>query len=271
MEIEIIDGSNIPRMGFGTFQITGEECIRSVEDAIAIGYRHIDTARAYGNETEVGKAIKNSGVSREELFLTTKIWRDELHPERIPRAISSSLKNLQTDYVDLCLIHWPVEDVPVADTLGAMEKEKQKGNIRHLGVSNFTTRHLQQVEQSGVRTITNQVEYHAMLDQSKVMNKLREMDMSLSAYSPLARGRLIDHPVLQRIGEKYGKLPSQVALRWLLDQQSIWVLPKTKSHERRVTNFEVFDFHLDEEDHEKIRAMYKNVRVISPEFAPEWD
>ncbi len=271
MEFDNIDGSDIPRLGFGTFQIKGEQCRESVEDALNLGYRHIDTARIYGNEEEVGKAISKSGIPREQLFLTTKLWRDELTPDEVPKAVASSLKNLQTDYVDLCLIHWPVNDVPIAETLQAMEEEKQKGHLKHLGVSNFTTYHLDKAEQSGVRLITNQIEYHAMLDQSDVMEKLRQMNMSLSAYSPLARGRLSDHPVLKEVGKKFNKLPSQVALRWLLDQEEVWVLPKSTSHERRKSNYDVFDFNLDEEDFERIKTLEKNKRVINPDFAPVWD
>lgn len=271
METDQIDGSEIPRLGFGTFQIKGSQCSESVEDALEVGYRHIDTARIYGNEEEVGQALKNSGVDREDVFLTTKLWRDELHPDQVPKAVASSLQQLQTDYIDLCLIHWPVNDIPVAETLQAMDEEKQKGNLRHLGVSNFTTYHLEKVRQSGIRVITNQVEYHAMLDQTELIEMLHQMNMTLSAYSPLARGRLTDHPVLKEIGNKYDKLPSQVAIRWLLDQDNMWVLPKSTSPERRRSNFDVFDFSLDQEDNERIKSLEKNRRVINPDFAPVWD
>lgn len=272
MEFDHIDGSDVPRLGFGTFMMEGQTCFESVKDALKIGYRHIDTARIYGNESEVGEAIAQSGLKREDIFLTSKLWRDELRGEQVGPAVSSSLKNLQTDYLDLCLIHWPVDDVPVAETIEAMRQEQQKGKIKHLGVSNFTTYYLEQIEKSGIRTITNQVEYHAMLDQSALRKKLKVMNMTLSAYSPLARGRLIDHPLLDEIGEKYDKSSSQVALRWLLDQDDVWVLPKSATHERRKSNFELFDFQLDEEDHMTINNEFeKNKRVINPEFAPSWD
>lgn len=272
MEYETIDNTRVPKLGFGTFMIKDRTCYESVTDALQVGYRHIDTARIYGNEDQVGKAIAESGIKREDLFITTKLWRDELRAEQVPDALEDSLKDLQTDYVDLCLIHWPVEDVPVAETLGAMRQLQEQGLIRHLGVSNFTTYHLEQVQKTGIRIITNQVEYHAMLDQSELLQKLKSMDMTLSAYSPLARGRLIDHPVLNKIAEKHGKTSSQVALRWLLDQDSVWVLPKSSTSERRRSNFDLFDFRLDDQDHHLINnELEKNKRIINPEFAPAWD
>jgi 2,5-diketo-D-gluconate reductase B len=265
-----IRGARIPRLGFGTWQITGRAATEGVVDALEIGYRHIDTARAYGNEAEVGAGLRAAGVDRGEIWLTTKAWIDEFEPARLKAATEDSLRKLQTDYVDLLLLHWPNPAVPLERTLEAMRELQEEGKIRHPGVSNFPAGMLERALDI-LPLLADQVEYHPFLDQSAILRVAEERDLTLTAYSPLAHGKVPGHPVLTRIGEAHGKSAGQVALRWLLDQPKVTTVPKASSHERRQENFDVFDFELTVEDRRQIAALPKDMRLSNPSWAPGWD
>ncbi len=265
-----VQGTEIPRLGFGTWQITGQDATDGVRDALEIGYRHIDTARAYENEAEVGKGLDDSGVDRGEIFLTTKIWLADFEPDKLKAAAEDSLRQLRTDYVDLLLLHWPSAEVPVERSLQAMRELQEAGRIRHAGVSNFPAGMLARALEIAP-LLADQVEYHPFLAQDALLELARQHELTLTAYSPLAHGKVVGHPELTAIGEQYGKSAGQVALRWLLDQPNITTLPKASSHDRRVENFEVFDFDLSDADRERIAAMPKDVRTANPAWAPDWE
>ena len=265
-----IQGQTVPKLGFGTWEILGSDCEEAVSDALEIGYRHIDTAQAYDNEAEVGRALAASGVPRNELFLTTKLWRDEYHPERVRPSAEESLGRLQVDSVDLLLLHWPNDTVPLEQTLGALTNLRDEGLIKHFGVSNFPLGLLD--EALALSPIfADQVEFHPYLDQQPLVERAIERDFMVTAYSPLARGKVPDDPVLREIGDQYGRTAGQVALRWLLDKPNVATIPKASSHERRVENFEIFDFELSDEDRAKIDALHSGERIIDPGWAPDWN
>ena len=269
-ETIVVQGTRIPRLGFGTWQITGPDAEEAVRDALEIGYRQIDTARAYENEEEVGAGIASSGVDRSEIFLTTKIFPGEFEPDDFKAAAEDSLRALRTDYLDLLLLHWPDPDVPIERTLGAMVELKDAGKIRDLGLSNFPAGMLSEaLEHAPVWC--DQVEYHPFLGQDRLLELARERDLLITAYSPLAHGKVPGDPTLTEIGEAHGKTAGQVSLRWLLDQPNVSPIPKASSHERRVENFEVFDFELTDEERARIDALPKDVRTGDPDFAPDWD
>jgi 2,5-diketo-D-gluconate reductase B len=265
-----IQGVEVPKLGFGTWQLEGGACREGVEDALALGYRHLDTARAYGNEAEVGAAIAASGVPRDELWLTTKLWTDEFRAADAERAAEESLGLLQTDHVDLLLLHWPNPDVPLEETLGALLRLRERGLARQIGLSNFPSALVEEaLEHAPV--FCDQVEYHAYLGQPALLRQARERDLLLAAYSPFAHGELLDDPVLREVGEAHGRTAGQVALRWLLDQPQVCALPKASSRERRQENLDVFGFSLSEEERSRIAHLERGGRTIDPPFAPDWD
>ncbi len=265
-----VQGVEIPKIGLGTWQIEGPDATEAVRDALELGYRHIDTARAYGNEAEVGSGLAEGGVEREEIFLTTKLWYTGLRPGEVRDQVESSLRDLRTDYLDLLLIHWPNAGVPLAETLDAMIGQQEEGKVRHLGVSNFPTPLLAAaLEHAPI--LADQVEYHPYLGQPDLLGMARERDVALIAYSPFAHGGLLDEPLLREIGDRYGKTPAQVALRWLLDQPQVAAVPKASSHERRAENLDVFDFALSVDDVARIDDLERGLRTADPSWAPEWD
>ena len=247
-------GATIPKLGLGTWQNTGEQCAETVEKALELGYRHVDTAQAYDNERQVGAGLAAADVDREDVFLTTKVWRSNLRDADVRESVRESLDTLGTDYVDLLLIHWPHPRVPVEETLKAMADLQGDGLVSHLGVSNFTTAQLREaraVVDSPI--VTNQVLYNAVKDQSKLLSYCREHDVALSAYSPLAHGDLIRDEMLASIGEAYDKSAPQVALRWLVQQDGVVAIPKATSREHIASNLAVFDFELTDEEMRRIR------------------
>lgn len=265
-----IQGRSIPTLGFGTFQFEGEACYQGVREALEIGYRHLDTAQMYGNEKEVGRALRDAGVARDEVFLTTKIWSADLAPEDARRTTEESLERLGVDAVDLLLIHWPNDDVPLDETLAAMIEMHGEGKTRSIGVSNFPSALLRRALELAP-IVCNQVEYHPFLGQDKLLALAREHDLMLTAYSPLARGRVAKDPTLQEIGRRHGKTAVQVALRWLIQQPQVAAIPKAATAEHRRANFEIFDFELSEEEMEQIHGLERGQRVIDPDFGPDWD
>jgi 2,5-diketo-D-gluconate reductase B len=265
-----VQGTRVPVLGFGTWLIEGADATEAVRDALAIGYRQIDTARAYGNEREVGRGIADSGVAREEIFLTTKVPHDEASADEVQRDCEQSLERLGVDYLDLLLLHWPSPDVPLEETLKALTALRADGRIRSLGVSNFPAGLLKQALDMAP-VFCNQVEYHPFLDQSRLLELARANDVLITAYSPLAHGKVPHDETLNRIGQAHDKTAGQVALRWLLDQDHVSPIPKASSHERRVENFEVFDFELSAEERAEIDGLPKDVRTADPPWAPNWD
>jgi 2,5-diketo-D-gluconate reductase B len=271
MKYLTVKGEKLPAIGFGTSQIQGGQCTEMVRTALALGYRHIDTAQAYGNEAEVGRGIAQSGVKREEIFLTTKVWRSALGARDVKRSTEESLKTLGTDHVDLLLVHWPNDSIPMGETLGAFAALKAEGKTRHIGVSNYTPRHLKEaIETHRADLFCNQVEYHPELGQDTMLSILRRLGMALVAYSPLGRGRIVKHPALAKIGAKYGKSASQVALAWLVRQDGVVTIPKASSEAHARANLDIFDFTLAPEDLAEIAKMERNSRVWEPSWGPSW-
>ena len=265
-----VQGARIPRLGFGTWLLEGDDAYDGVRDALEIGYRHIDTARAYENEQEVGRAIADSGLDRGDFWLTTKIWTTEFAAGDLERAAEDSLRNLRVDRVDLLLLHWPNPEVPLEESLGALARLRDDGRIGHAGVSNFPAGMLQRALEIAP-LLANQVEYHPFLAQDALLDVCAANELTLTAYSPLAHGAVPKDADLKEIGEAHGKTAGQVALRWLLDQELVTTAPKASSHERRLENFEVFDFELTGEDRERIAALPKDRRRTDPPWAPDWD
>ncbi len=270
METVSAQGAEVPKIGFGTWQINGRECTEAVRDALELGYRHVDTAAAYDNEREVGRAIAESGVDREEIWLTTKVWMDDVSRDRLRASAENSLRDLGTGYVDLLLIHWPNQSVPIEETMRAMTALRERGRIRHIGVSNYTPRLLEEAL-GHAPILCNQVEYHVGLGQERLLALAEERDLVIAAYAPFAHGEIFEEPVLQEIGEAHDKSAGQVALRWLIEQDRVVAIPKAASHENRVANLDVFDFELTGEERARIDALPKDQRRFDTSWAPDWE
>lgn len=266
-----VQGVEVPKLGYGTWLVEGEDAYEGVLDALALGYRHLDTAWAYGNEREVGRALADSGVPREDVWLTTKAWYEHAEPGRLTRVFHQQLADLRVERVDLLLLHWPARDVPLERTLGAMDALRQEGLAGHIGVSNFPSELLREAL-ALAPIFCDQVEYHPYLPQGPVMHECLEHDLLLTAYSPFAHGHVHDDPILAEIGARHGKSAGQVALRWLLDQPNVCAIPKASSHARRAENLDVFDFDLDDEERAAVAALSaRHLRTADPEWAPDWD
>lgn len=266
-----VQGVEVPKLGYGTWLVEGEDAYEGVLDALELGYRHIDTARAYGNEAWVGRALTDSSVPREEVWLTTKVWYEHAEPHVLTQIFHEQLADLQVDRVDLLLLHWPAAEVPLARTLGAMDALREQGLVSHIGVSNFPSKLLREA-MSIAPIFCDQVEYHPYLPQGPVMHECLEHDLLLTAYSPFAHGHVHEDATLGAIGARYGKSAGQVALRWLLDQPNVAVIPKASSHERRAQNIDVFDFDLDDDERGAVAALsQRHLRIADPAWAPDWD
>jgi 2,5-diketo-D-gluconate reductase B len=267
-----VKGTKVPALGFGTWQLTGAQCESAVEYALELGYRHLDTAQAYGNEREVGRAIRRSGVSRDAIFLTTKLAPDNLAAKDVRRTLAGSLDALATDHVDLLLIHWPSATVTMGETLRAMGEAKAEGKVRHIGVSNFTVALMREaIETHKAEIVCNQIEYHALIAQSRVIDFARTHGIMVTAYCPLARGRIADQPELAAIAKGHGKSVAQVALRWLIQQDGVAAIPRSSKRQHIAANFALFDFTLSGEEMAAIDRLRGDTRVVSPSFAPRWD
>ncbi len=268
-----IKDRKVPALGFGTWQLKGTECQAAVTKALEIGYRHIDTAQVYENEAEVGAAIQASGISRGDIFLTTKVWTTELRDGALQKSVDVSLQKLKTDRVDLLLIHWPVKDVPFAEQMKALQQVQKEGKATLIGVSNFTVAQMKEVvEKIGVPIVNNQVEYHPYLSQRAVLDYVRSHGLFLTAYCPLARGKVSDDAVLARIAKKHSKTAGQVTLRWLVQQDGVAAIPKAASEKHVRENFGIFDFTLDAAEMKEIASLARpEGRIVSPGWGPEWD
>lgn len=265
-----IQGTRVPALGFGTFRLQGDACRDAVEHALAIGYRHIDTAQGYDNEEEVGRALAASAVPRDELFLVTKVRPSNFRADDAIHSSKESLRKLGVDYVDLLLLHWPEPKVPIEETLGALRVLQDEGRVRRIGVSNFPPSLVARAN-STQRIFANQVEYHPFLHQRKLRAQAEELDLLLTAYSPIAKGAVMDEPVLQEIGAAHGKTPVQVTLRWLVQQDRVAAIPKAATAKHRESNFDVFDFDLSPEEMTRIHDLEREERLVDPAGGPVWE
>jgi 2,5-diketo-D-gluconate reductase B len=274
MQVVDAKGAHIPLVGLGTWELRGRLCARVVEQALRLGYRHIDTAEMYDNEREVGEAFRASGVGRADVFITTKIWPSHFAPLELERAAKSSVARMRLSEVDLMLLHWPNPQIPLSETLGALCRVRQSGIARHIGVSNFTVPLIAEaVRLADEPLVCNQIEMHPFLDQSKVTAACRARDMAVIAYSPIARGNAKDDAVLARIGRTHRKSAAQVALRWLV-QQGIAVIPRTSRIERLSENCALFDFALAEPEMAEIQSLaHRDGRLVDYAYSgsPKWD
>lgn len=261
----------IPRLGLGTWALRGAEAQRAVEGAIGLGYRHIDTAAMYGNEDAVGAGLAASGVKREEIFLTTKVWWTELAPDALRASAEASLKRLATPYADLILIHWPARGMDLAASLGALQRLKADGLARAVGVSNFPPGLLRRALGLGIAEIAAlQVECHVYLWQEPLAALCREHGLALTAYSPVAKASVNDDPVMRAIAAKHGASPVQVALAWLMAQENLVAIPKSGRPEGQRDNLAAASIQLDAADMAAIAALPKDRRLVNPDFAPDW-
>lgn len=266
-------GATMPAIGYGTMELPYRPA-ELVAAAIASGYRHIDTARKYGTEERVGEGIRASGIAREQLFVTTKVTEENAREADFLRSAETSLKALGLDYVDLLLVHWPQPKVAFAETLGALAKAKRSGLTRHIGVSNFTLAMLEEaVRVCPEPLVTNQVEYHAYLPQDRMLAALRRHGMILTAYCPVARGKLLDDPVVGEIAKARGKSHAQICMRWLVQQPMVAAVPRALEEPHIAENIDVFDFSLSDEEMRRLSALRsRNIRIADPpERAPKWD
>lgn len=245
----------MPALGFGTWQLENGTAVPLVEKALEVGYRHIDTAQIYGNERDVGAGIRNSGVKRDEIFLTTKVWIDKFHDGDLQRSAEKSLEKLGVDHVDLLLLHWPKPEAPLAETLKALNEVQSRGLTRAIGLSNFPSALLEEAAKLSEAPIANdQVEYHPYLSIKTLKAKADALGVSITAWSPLAQGKVAQDPVLVEIGAAHGKTPGQVTLRWII-QQGIIAIPRTKNPARIEENFDILDFNLSDDEMTRIHAL----------------
>jgi 2,5-diketo-D-gluconate reductase B len=265
------DGLEVPRLGFGTFQLSGEQAYRSVRTALEVGYRHLDTAQGYDNEAEVGRALADSGIDRDEVFVTTKIKPSNAAAAGVRSSTEESLRKLGMDHVDLLLLHWPADDVaPLEETLTAMTELGDAGLTRTIGVSNFPSSMLARAYELAP-IVTDQVEHHPFLAVQAIEKVLRDHGGFVTAYSPLARGEVVDDPTLTGIGEAHGVSAAQVTLRWMLQRPATVAIPKSGTPERIEANFDVFGFELSDDEMASIDALDRGHRLIDPDGSPEWD
>ena len=264
-------GFRIPIVGLGTWALRGRDCARLVEQAIRIGYRHIDTAQMYDNEREVGEGVRASG-KHNEVMVTTKVQPSLLAPHDLERSVKESLARLRLETIDLLLIHWPNLRVPLSETLGAMARMKQAGYTRAIGVSNFTVALLDEASKvTSEPLVCNQIECHPYLDQDKVIAACRKYGMAVVAYSPIARGQAKGDTLLARIGQAHGKSAAQVCLRWLT-QQGLAVIPRTSKIERLAENLAILDFELSDAEMKEIAGLARpGGRIVDWSWSPQWD
>ena len=264
----------IPLFGLGTFRLKDQVAIDSVRTGLELGYRHVDTAQIYGNEAAVGQALADSGVAHDELFVTTKIWTENLGSGQVIPSLRESLQRLGLERIDLTLIHWPSpnDEIPVAQYLGELLEAKRQGLTAAIGVSNFTIAHLREaIDAVGVEEIaTNQVEIHPLLQNRKLVAFARQHGIHLTAYMPLAYGKVLAEPEIQRIAASHGVSPAQVALAWSL-QQGYTVIPSSTKRENLAANLAAAELRLSTEDMAAIEALDRGERVANPGFAPRWD
>jgi 2,5-diketo-D-gluconate reductase B len=264
-------GAAIPAIGFGTGSML--TTVEAVLKALQSGYRHIDTARKYGTEENVGEALRQSGLPRDEVFVTTKVSHENLAPQDFERSTTESLKALGIDQVDLLMVHWPLPTMDLAATIGALAQMKRRGFARHIGVANFNLTMLEQAIRLSPEPLTAlQVEFHPLLDQSRMIAACRKHGLAFVSHCPLARGRILDEPALVEIAAAHGKSVAQVTLRWLIDHENVCAIPSSSSVERIAANLDIFDFALTPQERRRIDAIAKpDGRLVNPKGrAPDW-
>ena len=265
-------GISLPKLGLGTFRMQGDTCRAAVESALALGYRHLDTAEMYANEEAIGAAITESKVARKDLHVTTKVWNENLAPDAIRKAFDTSLKKLRLDHIDLYLVHWPARNMNLPVIFETLMKLKEEGRTRAIGVANFNIALLKiVVEDIKAPIACDQVEYHVMLDQTPLRKYLATKSIPLVAYCPLAQGRVASDAALMKIGAKHNATAAQVALKWLLDQDGVAAIPKAARAESQRANLDALKVTLDDEDRKIIASLPKDKRCVNPGFAPAWD
>lgn len=268
------NGAGIPCLGFGTFGMRGAKLKDLLVHAIGAGFRHIDTAQVYGNEDAVGEGIQMSGISRDDIFITTKVWVENYTQARFERSVDMSLKALRTDYIDLLLLHWPSSIVPLEDQIGWLNTLVHAGKALSIGVSNFNRALLERaVELSDIPIAANQFEYHPYLNQANLVTTTRQAGVAITAYCAMAIGRVFSEPVLQGIAKRYSKSVSQIVLRWLVQQEGVIALSRTEREDRVQENLNIFDFYLEEADMNAIfHLAQQGSRIVDPPgLAPLWD
>lgn len=266
-------GVNIPVLGFGTWQLKGDDAHRCVKAALNAGYRHIDTAQAYENEQFVGRGLRDSGLKRNDYFLTTKVWTNAFHEGDLQESVRQSLSRLGVDDVDLLLLHWPNNDVPLEETIAALNDARDLGLTRHIGVSNFPSAQFDEVVKlSRAPILCNQVEYHPMIDQSVLLENANAHGSALTAYCPLAQGKVFQNETIRDIAEKHGKSPAQIVMRWFIQQPNVIAIPRSSSEAHIQSNNDIHDFALEPDDMARITELKSlNQRIVDPDFAPDWD
>jgi 2,5-diketo-D-gluconate reductase B len=261
----------VPALGFGTFGLPDDSVDEAVRHAIEVGYRHIDTAQVYRNEAAVGRGIATSGIDRDELFVTTKIWRDHAAPDDVHRTARESLDRLDVGHIDLLLLHWPAGDlVPMEETLTALNEVREAGITAHIGVSNFPAPMLDRAFDVAP-IVTDQVEHHPYLGVDAIRQVLTDRGGFLTAYSPIARGQVLDDPVLQEIGQDHDASATQVALAYLLQKGNTAVIPRSSDPDRIAANFAAGTVQLSADDLTRIDGLARGQRLVDPGFAPSWD
>jgi diketogulonate reductase-like aldo/keto reductase len=276
MDVIEAHGARIPVLGFGTMTLKDDLCVELVEAALQLGYRHLDTAQMYGNEREVGQGLRDglrgSGLRREDVFLTTKVWFNRLAPGDFESSVDESLEKLGLPFVDLLMIHWPNAQIPLAGSIASLCKVKKEGRAKHIGVANFNIAMIEEAAALASEPIAVlQVEAHPHLDQTKVIAAARRHGMAVVGYCPLARGKVPADATLQKIGRAHGKTASQVALRFL-EQHGIIPIPRTSKRERLAENLGSLDFMLSEAEMAEIGKLKRpDGRIVSPPQAPQWD
>ncbi|MES1963867.1 aldo/keto reductase [Psychrobacter sp. AH5] len=268
--------ANIPVLGLGTWQSTGQDCIDIVSKALQMGYEHIDTAQAYNNEQQVGEGIKQSGVARDKFFLTTKIFPDDMkfEPEKLMAAAKRSLENLDTDYVDLLLLHWPDDRVPLSETMPALCELQKQGLTRHIGVSNFNIANIIEAKKyADVPIVVNQVEFHPFIKQNSLQTFLNNHHILLEAYSPLARGDVFDNDTIKQIADKHNITPAQVSLAWILSDKDRIAIPKTSNPDHLQGNLDAIKVELSADEIKKIATLARSDgrKIEHPDYSPKWD
>jgi diketogulonate reductase-like aldo/keto reductase len=267
------NGAAIPAIGLGTWQLRGAECGAAVKSAIEAGYRHVDTASMYGNEEAVGEGLRASGVPREAVFVTTKVWPEDLAPADLSRSAEASLRRLGLSEVDLLLIHWPNAAIPLAGSIRALCEARRAGLARHVGVANFTVRLLDEAVAAATEPIAaNQCEYHPYLDQSKVRAACRKHGAAFVSYCPIGKAQVLGEPVIAAIAKAHGRTPAQIVLRWHVQQPGVAAIPKSGDPGRMRENLAVFDFALGEDEMARISGLARRGgRMVSPSWSPRWD
>jgi 2,5-diketo-D-gluconate reductase B len=272
MDVIATHGLRMPRIGLGTYRMTGAVCQAAVESALSLGYRHIDTGQMYANQDAVGAGLAASGVARSDIHLTSKAHHSIQSQDEIRAACAESLRLLQTDYLDLYLLHWPRPGTDLTAALQALTELREAGLVRQIGVANCTIAHLRQaIEDVRAPIVCNQIEYHVLIDQSPVLTYMRRHGLPVIAHVPLAQGQLAGSAELAAIGRRYDATAAQVALAWLLDQPDVAIIPKAARRANQLENLEAARLRLDDADRAAIAALPKTLRCVNPPFAAAWD